>query len=455
MSERRGSVRRMLDIKPAHHRTRPLLTGSIVIGIIVFALLSAAIRHVPGTPRPGRDVKAEFAAANQVSNRTVVRVNGVEVGRVSKVQAGADPRRASLVTMRLTNDDVVLHSDAAAQIRWRTLFGGLMYIELNPGSASAPKLGNRPIPVAQTSNQVEFDQVLQPYDGATDDHQRTVLKELRAVLSDPAGTQRTLRTLPALTTVEQGVNPYLGRDSDDLGKLVASASKTVKGLGDTAGLKTLVSGGAQTTGALAHQRNNLGRFIDDSPPSLDSTYTTMRRVRTTLVHLDALAADLRPGARALDPAARAATPTFRHADAVLRQVRPLVRDAGPAFDSLHRAGASGTPLMKGLDPTLNRLDSELLPYLRKRDNETHLKLYETIGPFWSALAMSAAEFDSEGHRIRFTVPPQSNSYINTPPTQAVARSCRSSAGAGAPCDSIARLLAANIWGKTAVRKASR
>lgn len=448
-------VRRRLDIKPAHHRTRPLLTGSIVIAVIAFALLSAAIRHVPLTPRGGHEVSAEFASANQVSDRTVVRVDGVEVGRVSKVEAGSDPRRATKVTMRITDGDVHLRSDARAQIRWRTLFGGLMYIELDPGSPSAPALGDRPIPVAQTSNQVELDQVLQPYDGTTDDHQRVLLRELRAVFADPQGIDHTLTALPALRTVGQGLQPLQGRATDDLSKLVTATSRAVRQLDDTASLQRLVSQGSRTLAVTTRRRGELGRFLEASPGSLDATRTTMARLRTTLDHLDPLASGLRPGARALAPATAAATPAFRRTRAVLTELRPLLRDAGPAFTSLRRASASGVPLMNGLDPTLGRLDAELLPWLRKRDDETHLKLYETVGPFWSALAMAAAEFDAEGHRIRFTVPPQSNSYVNLPPSEAFARQCAKDTPSGTPCATIGRMLAGSWFGKATAKGRGR
>jgi ABC-type transporter Mla subunit MlaD len=453
MSPIRDALRRRVDIKPAKHRTRPLLTGSIVIGLIVFALLSAALRHVPGVPRGGHEISAEFKAANQVSGRTVVRVGGVEVGRVSKVAAGGDPSRATRVTMRITDNSVKLHSDARANVRWRTLFGGLMYIDLDPGSKSAPALGDRPIPVSQTSNQVELDQFLQPYDGSTDERQRKVIQGLSDVFTDPSGVQHTLRSLPVLRTVARGLQPVRGQQSDDLSGLVAAAAKTVDGLNDTTALQTLVTGASTTLGVTDARRADLGALLELSPPSLDSTLTTMTRLRTTLNHLDPLAAQLRPGARALGPAARAATPAFRQTEAVLHEIHPLLRAARPTFRSLRGVAANGVPLMEGLDPTLDRLDNELLPYLRKKDDETRLPLYETIGPFWAALAMSAAEYDSEGHRIRFTVPPNTNSYVNSAPAQAISRACQRSSVAASRCGGLTKLLVNGWFGHATVKDA--
>jgi phospholipid/cholesterol/gamma-HCH transport system substrate-binding protein len=416
-------LRRRLDIIPSRHHTRPLLTGTIVITLTVLALLGAATRHVPFLPKSGRPVQAEFAAANQVNNRTVVRVNGIEVGRVDKVEAGRDPNHTTLVTMRIKNKDVVLHRDASAQVRWRTLLGGLMYIDLHPGSPSAPKLDG-PIPVSRTSNQVEIDQVLQAYDGPTSQRQREMFKGLRSALADPPGVHRTIDTLPqTLPTVAQGLQGLRGRESDDLRGLIAATAKTLDGLAQTPELQNLVTGASHSLAVTEAHRRQLGQFLELSPPALDSTLTTMRRLRITLNHLDPTAAALRPGARELAPAARAATPTFRELEATLREARPLLRAAAPTLEALRGASASGTPLMQQLEPTLTRLDQELLPWLRKPDTSTRLATYEMIGPFWSDLASAASEFDSEGYRIRLTVPLNTNSIISSPMGNDMAAAC--------------------------------
>jgi virulence factor Mce-like protein len=408
------------------------------------------MRDIPLTGKPGKTVQAEFAHANQVSNRTVVRVGGVDVGRVDKVEPGSSPTDTTVVSMQITNDEVVLHRDASAQVRWRTLLGGLMYIDLEPGSKSAPELGDNPIPASRTGTQVELDQFLQPYDGQTSQAQRNLLKGLRDTLADPQAVGHTIEALsPAFRTVGRGLAPLRGREADDLRGLVAATAKTVDGLDDTPALQGLVTGANRTFATTTARRNELGELFELARPSLDSTFTTMRRLRTTLDHLDPLAARLRPGARALGPAARAATPALEQTEAFLSEARPLLRAARPAFDSLRGASANGVPLMQGLDPTLVRLDKELLPYLREKDPETRLKNYEAIGPFWAALASAAAETDAEGHRIRFTVPPGPNSYVSLPVTSSATKACNASAlpAADMSCSRVVNALFNGWFGK--------
>jgi phospholipid/cholesterol/gamma-HCH transport system substrate-binding protein len=449
-----GFLRRRFDIIPAKHRSRPLAIGAVVLAVIVVALVSAGLRHVLLTPKAGHVVKAEFTAADQVSNRTVVRVGGVEVGRVESVAPGSDPYRTTLVNMRISDDSIRMHADAMATVRWRTLLGGLMYIDLRPGTPSAPPLPSDTIPATRTSNQVEFDQVLEPYAGPTSEQQRNVLKGLRNTFADPQGIGQTIQTLsPALQTVQQGLQPLLGAQSGDLRKLIAATAKTVNGLDSTAGLENLVTGASTTLAVTDAQQQNLGQTIDLSPPSLNSTFTTMRRLRTTLDHLDPLVTNLQPGAIELGPAARAAEPALAQTEAVLRGATPLLRAAGPTFDALKGASDSGVPLMYGLDPTLNRLLAQIIPYLNQRDSGTKLLNYQMVGPFWSDLASAAGEYDSVGYRIRFTVPPNLNSFISQPFATAAKQACDSSSlpSAATKCPQVAQALTRGWFQAPAVK----
>ena len=61
----------------------------------------------------------------------------------------------------------------------------------------------------------------------------------------------------------------------------------------------------------------------------------------------------------------------------------------------------GVPLMRGLRPTLDRLDRQLLPFLRRRDPDTRLLNYESIGPFFASLGSAVGEFDAEDYILHF------------------------------------------------------
>ena len=397
------ALRRRLDIVPGAHRPRPLVTGMIAIALVTLLMVSSFTGGVPLLGGDsGRLVRAEFDAADQVDQRTVVRVAGVDVGRVESVEAGATPR-TSVVTMRIAEDDVAVKDDARADIRWRTLLGGNMYVDLRPGSPSARPLGDRVIPASRTTGQVEWDDFNQPLDGPTAGRQQDVIEGFREGLGDPDGVGATLERLgPALDTVARGAEPVRGREPDDLRRLVAATADTLDALGrDTGALQRLVEGARTTFATTARRRQDLGSLIELTPPALDETIALMRRLRPTLDRLDPLVQELRPGARAVAPAARTARPALLQTDALLRESRPLLRDAGPALSDLAGAAREGVPLLRDLRPTVRRLRDPLLPFLRRRDEGTRLRNFEAIGPTFGALSGSSAPFDERGYYLRF------------------------------------------------------
>ena len=405
----RPALRRLaerLEPVPAAHREHPLRIGFAVLAAGTLALWFCLTHSLPFlTHQHGRLVRAEFASANQVDTRTPVRVGGVDVGKVDAIQLEPG-RRVALVTMRISDSGVTLHSDASADLRWRTMLGGRMYVALDPGSPSAPPLGERTIPADRTDSQVEFDHLNQVYDRDTPHWQRTVLHELPTALSQGRAAAAIDALSPSLDTVAHGVEPMLGTQPDDLTRLVQATARTARALGaDRRQLQGLVDGAAATLGTTAAHHAALGGAMQLTPPALDETIAAMRRVRTTLADLDPLVASLRPGVRVLPTAARTTRPALITADDLLRRARPLLRDLGPAMRSLGVASAAGRPLLRDLDPTVTRLRDELTPFLGYRDQDTGLRVYQAIGPTMSVLASAAGEFDGEGYWLHFPVEP--------------------------------------------------
>jgi virulence factor Mce-like protein len=408
----RAWLRDVADPIPAVRRERSLVTGAILLALTAFAVYCSITRHVPFLGgQAGEVVRAEFAQANFIDDQTPVRVGGVNVGTVTSVRIDRSRNRA-LVTMRVSNP-LVVKRDALAAIRWRTMLGGTFYIDLDPGSPSAPLLGDRVIPAAQTSTQVEFDDLNQVLHGHTQLAPRIFAREMRQAFGDPHAVGRALTALSARTpTIARGGAALRGQRPDDLRRLVAGTSATVAALGrDTAALRGVVTGMEGTFAVTASERQALGRLIDLSPRALDSTYATMRRVRTTLGYLDPLVTALRPGARLLAPTTGAATPTFVALRRLLGDARPLLRSLRPALRSLQRAARDGAPLMVGLTPTLDRLRTDIDPWLARRDPTTGMRTYEAIGPTFAAANSAASELDGEGYWLHFPTQSDSRSIV--------------------------------------------
>ena len=395
-----SAARRRRERSPAGRSA--FVAGLVVIAATITAL---CISFTGGLPLVGRDdgriVKAVFATANEVDGRTPVRVDGVHVGRVNSVRLAPDGR-SSIVTMRITEDAVDLRRDARAQVRWRTLLGGSMAIELTPGSSFAGPLRGDTIPRSRTTSQIELDDLLQTYQGTTVQAQRDVLAGLAGGLrGDDAA--RFVESLPVtLRPLAPALRGLRGRRADDLGALVRGTASSLRATGRAErALRAFVSGGRRTFGTFAGERLALGRIIERAPAAMDATVAGAQSIDATLPAIDALVGELRPAARALAPAVEATRPTLTTLSTVLDDARPLLARLRPALTDLGAASRAGVRVVDGLSPTVRRLQLELLPLLRREDADSGLPLHQMVAPTIAALGASAAYFDRSSHLLNF------------------------------------------------------
>jgi virulence factor Mce-like protein len=389
------------ELVPGSARDRHTRNGLIVLGVFGALLYYGySSGNIPFLPKGGRLVTAEFTtAANVTPGKTPVRVAGVNVGEVEKVQR-IPGRRGVRITMRIEDDGVKLRRDARAHIYWRTLLGFSFYIQLDQGADPQP-LGDRTIAQANTTTQVELDQVLASVTPPSRAGIRTTLKEFdQGFHGEPAG--RSLDALgPAMRQIAPGLDALRGTRPGDLTDTVRSASRVMGALARReVQLGRLVGGADTTLGVTAARSAALGQTLRLGPATLDQTRTTMARLRTTLDALDPVADALRPGARRLDDASRAVRPALAQLRPALDDARPLLTDLRPALADLRTASRAGVPLLEGLTPTLTRMQDKVIPGLQAK-GATGLKLYESVGPVAASVASSAGLFDAYGYTQRF------------------------------------------------------
>src|SRR5262249_43192384 len=123
-----------------------------------------------------------------------VRIAGVNVGTVKSIDQG--PAHTASVTVSLDDDALPLHTDATARIRPRTFLEGAFFVDIQPGSPSAPDLPDGgTIPVGQTSDPVQFDQVLTSLQAPVRENLRQTLFGFAKALSGP-GPEAIRNTIP-------------------------------------------------------------------------------------------------------------------------------------------------------------------------------------------------------------------------------------------------------------------
>ncbi len=132
-------------------------------GLLLY-LWSAFGGPVPLRPH-GYRFHASFAEATQLAQEADVRISGVNVGKVKKIDLGSDGRTDA--TIELKDQYAPVPEDTKAILRQKTLLGET-YVELTPGTKTASKIPeNGRLATANVAPTVELDEILRAFDKKT------------------------------------------------------------------------------------------------------------------------------------------------------------------------------------------------------------------------------------------------------------------------------------------------
>jgi len=132
-------------------------------GLLLY-LWSAFGGPVPLKPH-GYRFQTSFNEATQLAQEADVRMSGVNVGKVKKLELGSDGRTNA--TIELDNQYAPIPKDAKAILRQKTLLGET-YVELTPGTKSAGMIPDEGrLATAQVAKTTELDEIFRALDPKT------------------------------------------------------------------------------------------------------------------------------------------------------------------------------------------------------------------------------------------------------------------------------------------------
>ena len=417
-------------------RKRILGILTILVGAIV--LIVAAIR-----PQPFRDevvVYAEFDNVNGLGSiDRDIRVAGVNSGSIGEVERIGDN---ALVELDI-DPDVVLHADAQVALRPHTLFEGSAFVDLHPGSPSAPLIEDgATIPLKRTRIYVSLDEAVR----VLKEPAREALRELIRVGAEATSgesieaLQRTLKAAPGLTR-ELGptARALQGPGGDELSGAIAGAARTVDAL--AARESSLIPLAQRTNATLEAIDVDGGRALDralaELPPPLETLAARGETVTELIDRVDRLSVELAPALVEFAPALEQLQPLLRDSAPVIERAVPLVQSTGKV---LARAANAAPTLIRLLDivgPGTEVFAEKVLPAFDKKSRlglPTYLQLVSAFAGGDAALRayQTAAQGSlGAGHMIRLGAHFDSGSLTRL------------------PCDAIAQLapgLAASLGG---------
>ncbi len=167
----------------------PVVVGSVVLALAVIVTYFGFTKAIPF--RHDFRLNAVFETANNLKSGSPVRIAGVTVGEVVKISRYRESD-AALVQMELEDTGLPIHEDATAKIRPRIFLEGNFFVDVKPGSPSAPKLedDDTPLAMTRTSAPVQLDQILTSLQSdPREDLQHLLVNYGSALTGKPTGRQ--------------------------------------------------------------------------------------------------------------------------------------------------------------------------------------------------------------------------------------------------------------------------
>jgi phospholipid/cholesterol/gamma-HCH transport system substrate-binding protein len=354
-------------------RRRPP-TVSVRAGLIALALAAAAVylaftKEIPFVHHYA--IRAEFRDASTLAPGAPVRIAGVNVGKVTEVRSKSAGSRVALVTLRLDGGRPV-HRDARAVIRERTQLEGNEFVDLRPGTPSAPEIGDgETIPASRTAAPVQLDQVLSVLDRPTRRALIRTLDQFGKGLQGRGGAafnRSILHWKPAYKGAAIVNDASLGERPHDLSDYVGSSGKVAEAVdSDPAALRRLITRFDDTAATFASERGALGATIRELPSTLAVGHRTLTDVHALLPHLDRLALDVRPAVRTGVETIETTTPFLQQLRGLVApsELQGLARDLAPTTSALASVETRLVPLLQQARQASSCADKVVLPWSRE------------------------------------------------------------------------------------------
>ena len=401
--------------------------GFIALIAVAIVTFLAFTKDIPFTTP--FQVSAVFESAPPLQKNTVVRIAGVDVGKVSSLEPVGDDSPGIKVTMKLDEDALPLHEDAVIKIRPRIFLEGNNFIDIRPGSPSAAAVDDgHTFPITQTAAPVQLDQVL----GALKSDTRADLQKLLigyggALNGEPeAGEDDDQDPSTRGQTAGESLNDslehsgdalrggaivndaILGSELHDISKLIAGQQKVFAALSThESQLKDLITNFNITMRALAGERANLRETVRLLPRVLDAAGPALDNLNASFPSTRAWALEMVPGVRETPATIEVALPWIRQTRQLLSkdELQGLVNDLSPAVGDLARFTDAELRLLPEID-LFNRCQYEvLLPTGEQRIEDgnlsTGLRNYEELFQSMVGLASESQNFDGNGSYVRF------------------------------------------------------
>lgn len=382
----------------------PIALGLIAV-LLVGAYLAVA-KDVPFLNEP-YVIRAAFKDSSGIKKGSPVRIAGVEVGEIASVEPTGEGARSATLELAIRDQGRPVKRDATAKIRPRIFLEGNFFVELSPGRPGTAELEEGGmLPIEQTANPVQLDQVLKAL-------KADVRADLRRTFAELSGAQgnggakafnRSLDFQPAAYKFSAIVSEaLLGERSGDLGRYISAQGAVAEALDrDPQALRGLVTNFNATTAALAARETDLRAALRELPVTLRTALPTLSALNGSFPAVRSFSRAALPGVRSTGPTVDVALPLVRQLRGLVgdEELRGLSQDLRIAAPPLARFARTSLPLLEELRRLASCTNEVLVPFgnstLEDKAFPAEGKVFEEIPKSLVGLAGESRSSDANG-----------------------------------------------------------
>jgi virulence factor Mce-like protein len=315
-------------------------------GLLLFLWLSFG-GPIPLKPQ-GYRVQVAFPEAATLATEADVRIAGVSVGKVRKLQVDPAGNR-TLATLELDRRFAPLHTDAQAMLRQKTLLGET-YVELTPGHSPKTVPEDGRLANGRVKDTVQLDEIFDSLDPKTRASFRTWQQQLaKGIKGRGRDFNDALGTLPGFAADGSDVLQVLDTQRGALQRLVKNTGVTFGALTENEQqLQNLITSSKKVFDATASRNDALAESVRIFPTFLDES-------KATLARLEGFSKDADPLVRDLQPVAVDLKPTLADVHAMAPDLEAFFRNLDPLITASKKGLPAARETLQGLQPVLNSI----------------------------------------------------------------------------------------------------
>jgi phospholipid/cholesterol/gamma-HCH transport system substrate-binding protein len=321
------------------------------VGVLLYLWLSFG--GVIPLKSEGYRFKVNFPEATQLAEQADVRIAGVPVGKVVRIEMGRN--NATEATLEMRSRYAPVPKDAKVMLRQKSLLGET-YVDLSTGDRSGGTITDGgTLADASVAPTVELDEIFRSFDDETQQAFQTWMQaQAGAIEGRSEDINATFGNLPEFVEASDDLLAELNAQS-------RAVSETIKGTGDF-------------FDALSERDGDLSRLVTSSNRLFEVTAARnrdfaaiwkelpgfARESRLTLPRLTRFSERARPIVRQLQPTATEMTSTFRQLERLSPELEQFFTRLGPLITASKR----GVPALESLMQDFPPLLADFQPFLR-------------------------------------------------------------------------------------------